>query len=237
MTPRRVDPINTPGRSAPNAHQQTLSSPKDSARAQLWVSLDGSEQRPAPLPPWGILPMMAGGGYQNVTSQRWESIYPAGQNVRLGFAVTWKNQNELFGQPNNSQGRIVPPPKQFRNVPSNIHVGKKNLSRTSPCWSYKHKIFLHILAWLECSRKALLWKSNEDYITYCLDWPRVVCHFETSYDQQQHRSQCLSCITSVRSSACCLPSVSVHRFKQMTTSWSFAAVRPKYVHTDMLISS
>lgn len=157
----------------------------------------------------------------------------------FGFCcnVLRKNQNKLFGQPNNSQGRIVPPPKQFRNVPSNIHVGKKNLSRTSPCWSYKHKIFLHILAWLECSRKALLWKSNEDYTTYCLDWPRVVCHFEKSYDQQQHRSRCLSCITSVRSSACRLPNVSVHRFKQMTTSWSFGAVKSKYMHAHMLINS
>lgn len=114
MTPRRVDPINTPGRSAPNAHQQTLSSPKDSVRAQLWLSLDGSEQRSAPPPPWGILPMMAGGGYQNVTSQRWESMYSAGQNVRSGFAVTSYGKTrtnslanpiihraELFHLPNN----------------------------------------------------------------------------------------------------------------------------------------
>ena len=55
-------------------HKYFLPSPKDSASAQLWVSLDGSEQRLMPAPLWGILPRMVGGGYQNVLSHRWESI-------------------------------------------------------------------------------------------------------------------------------------------------------------------
>lgn len=104
--------------------------------------------------------MTAGGGYGNLVSQRWESMQFTGQNCSAS------------------------PAKQLRRIPSNVQVGKKNRSRTSPCWSYKHKIFLHIFAWLEFPRETLLWKSKTILLIIQLDqgWLATLRNHVTSSD-------------------------------------------------------
>lgn len=86
-------------------------------------------------------------------------------------------------------------------------------------WSYKHKIILHILAWLEFPRKALLWKSLKDYTLLIVQIHEKLFVSLEKIPWPAAKSAHSVWTVSVWISTCRPHSESKQRGQHLTTSW------------------